>query len=117
LSLFVRSRGFRIFLLTVIALWFGVVVPVHPRGMIRLGGGGEARSCCHREGKRPAKDSKPDPSQCAICQFVATLDLPAAIGFALPPMGFVEAVELPARREAPWREWEVLTLERAPPMA
>ena len=26
-----RSRGFRIFLLTVIALWFGVVVPVHPR--------------------------------------------------------------------------------------
>jgi hypothetical protein len=26
-------------------------------------------------------------------------------------------VELPARGEAPWREWDVLTLERAPPMA
>jgi hypothetical protein len=52
-----------------------------------------------------------------VCQFVATLDLPAAIGFELPPLGFVEAVELPARGEAPWMEWGVLTLERAPPMA
>ena len=112
----VRNRAFRIFLLAVIAAWFGVVVPLHPRGVIKLGGA-SARSCCHRGSDSKHPDSKPDPSECAVCHFVGTLDLPPAIGLELPPLGLVELLVIPAPQEAPCLEWGVPSVERAPPMA
>jgi hypothetical protein len=121
----VRTRFFRIWLLALIAVWFGVVVPLHPRGAIQLGGGGGAstdcavRTCCHPAA--PAgHDSKPkpaDPAGCAICHFLATLDLPPAIGMDVPPLGLVDELIPPSSQAAPILARVNPSSERGPPVA
>jgi hypothetical protein len=117
----VRCRAFRIFLLALITVWFGVVVPLHPRGAIRLGGSACAGSsgggsCCHKN--RPTDSpSKPDPSECAICHFLAALDLPPAFGLDVPKLGLVDDLKL-STPIAPAKVAYLLPVsERGPPTA
>lgn len=115
-----RGRAFRVFLLALIAVWFGVVVPLHPRGAIKLGGecGPSAKACCHAD-KSSGRDSKPKPadSQCAICHFLAALDLPSSIGMDVPPLGLIEQVKPPAPQAAPVIAYLSPASERGPPTA
>jgi hypothetical protein len=103
----------------VMTVWFGVVVPLHPRGIIKLGGacaemGG--RACC-RQDSHATHDSKPKPadSSCAICYFVATLDLPPAMGMDVPALGLAEQVVAAVVRGTPVIEWVDACSERGPP--
>jgi hypothetical protein len=118
----VRHRAFRFLLLSLITIWFGVVVPLHPRGAIKLGGGecggSSFKTCCHAD-KTGGGDSKPKPAgpQCAICHFLATLDLPADIGMDVPPLGLVEQIEPPAPQAAPVIAYLSPASERGPPIA
>ncbi len=116
-----RGRAFRFLLLLLIAVWFGVVVPLHPRGAIKLGGGGcgsDVKACCHTD-KAGDSHSKPKPadSQCAICNFLATLDLPPSIGMDVPPLGLIEHVTPPAPQSAPVIACLSPASERGPPTA
>jgi hypothetical protein len=117
----VRTRLFRIWLLALIAVWFGVVVPVHPRGAIQLGGPSHcaARTCCHPGGPI-GHDSKPkpaDPAGCAICHFLATLDLAPAMGMDVPPLGLVDELIHPLPQAAPVMALADPSSERGPPIA
>ena len=101
-------------------MWFGVVVPLHPRGIIKLGGScGDAggRACCQAT-KASGHDSKQKPADpnCAICYFVATLDLPPAMGMDVPPLGLVAEAILPAMQATPVIAWGDAFLERGPPI-
>jgi hypothetical protein len=118
----VRNRAFRIFLLATIAVWFGVVVPLHPRGVIKLGGScagvASGRSCCP-PGKTTPQDSQPnkpfDP-QCAVCHFIATMDVPPVMGLDVPAPGLVSVLPLPAPSDAPVIRFAVTRFERGPPL-
>ena len=115
-----RSRAFRIFLLALVTVWFGVVVPLHPRGAIKLGGsacaGANSKSCCHND--RPTKsDSKPNPAECAICHFLAALDLPPALGMDVPALGLVDELKLAAPIAATMAAHVLPVSERGPPIA
>jgi hypothetical protein len=104
-----------------IATWFGVMVPLHPRGAIKLGGGGcraDARACCHpdKAGQSHSRN-KPADSQCAICHFLAALDLPTGIGMDVPPLGGVDQVEPDAPLTAPTVASLSAASERGPPIA
>jgi hypothetical protein len=116
----VRSRAFRICLLTLITVWFGVVVPLHPRGAIKLGGsacaGTSGKACCHNRAPSDP-DSKPNPSQCAICHFLAVLDLPPAIGFDVPALGLSDELEFPAPVAVTTAADLLPVSERGPPTA
>ncbi len=125
--------------------WFGVLVPVHNRGQITLGGpraAATATACCPGEAKaRPAvaachpvkpaaaetparanaadapPDDAPAAGDCAVCHFIAALDLPAPVLLDAPPLG---AARPPARFGLP--EPARLALihacrERGPPVA
>lgn len=117
-----RCRSLRIALLVVIAAWFGVVVPLHPRGIVRLAGACEAegRACCRPVGtstrEDPSKSKHVPVDGCAVCQFVATLDLPPAIGIDVPPLGLIEQLNVPAPLEAPVIAWGDAHPERGPPI-
>jgi hypothetical protein len=119
----VRGRCFRILLLVTITLWFGVVVPLHPRGVIKLGGSCAAtsgKSCCApAKGTTPqdSKSNKPFDPQCAVCHFVATLDLPPAIGLDVPALGFVSVIPPVAPSDAPVLPFTPTWSERGPPVA
>lgn len=105
-----KSRGLRILLIGVFSLWFGVIVPGHERGAIRVAGSdahcNDASAVCHvapvvqkpscshcpTTGKpltqetAPAKPKPVDPSShCAICKFIGVLDAPVMVTFDLPP--------------------------------
>ena len=115
-----RGRAFRIFLLTLITVWFGVVVPLHPRGAIRLGGsacgGSSAKACCH--GNQPADSpSKPKPAECATCHFLAALDLPPSLSLDVPALGLVDELKI-STPVAPAMVAHLLPVsERGPPIA
>ena len=78
-------------------VWFGVLVPVHNRGEIRLPGAAtsEAKPApapaghCHAtapsEGRPPCHDPAGESGgSCAVCYFIAGLDAP-------PPVTLIEA--------------------------
>ena len=113
-----HSSAFRILLLALLAAWFGVLLPVHVRGQIKLPGARpEAKHCCARDvpsrqdpGETPARSD-----DCAVCHYLAGLDMPAVFVIDVRPLGRVdEPVPTPLTsifRAAPPR----LHLGRAPP--
>ena len=129
-----RSAALRWIVLAFTCAWFGVLVPIHQRGSIQLPGGGT--SCCetkktetaqadvpacHRKPVAPADDHDAPPakpaSNCAVCYFVAALDLPAPVLLTVPPLGPAEPLptfDLPTPAE---REYIATCLERGPPLA
>jgi hypothetical protein len=90
-----RHRAINWLVLGFAALWFNVVLPVHKRGQITLGGPPESRShgCCKtaapattnaaaaNKGHCPVPGSRPSP--CAVCFYMAGLCTP-------PPVTVVE---------------------------
>jgi hypothetical protein len=116
----VRGRAFRIFLLALITVWFGVVVPLHPRGAIKLGGsacaGSNGSSCCHKDGPTDSP-AKPKPAECAICHFLAALDLPPALGLDVPALGLVDELMLSAPIAPTMVAYLLPVSERGPPTA
>src|SRR5260370_12650942 len=85
-------RLFRVVLLLFAAAWFGVVVPGHRRGQILLPG---AKSCCAAAmplrgaaPSGPTREPLPNRAACAICHFMAMLDLPVSIQQDAPVLGF-----------------------------
>src|SRR6478609_1433821 len=98
-----RSRALRIAILLFQALWFGVLVPGHRRGMIALPGEqnfselSQARSCCRVEKSKskgaPQIPCSRDPAQhCAICHLAMRLSTPPVIDIILPPCGLAEVL-------------------------
>jgi hypothetical protein len=110
-------------MLTFTALWLGVIVPVHTRGVIRLAGAApdaatDAHRCCAAPSK-PAQDNSPpcsgDKQSCAICYFIATLDLPPADDLDLAPTGRVEPAIVVVDHATPSVDHPLLIHGRAPP--
>jgi hypothetical protein len=118
-----------------LALWFGVIVPGHKRGLVLLPGGerpttsqstsgepcplakimGTNGSCCPAP---PSRSPAPLPvSHCAICYIVGVLDVPPPPDFAPGPQELLAIL--------PWPEPVVVDsvsipqtyLGRAPPIA
>jgi len=118
--LMLRARSFKLLLLAFMALWLGVIVPVHTRGQIKLAGAApvEGHSCCAAGAKESSpKDSIPcsDRQACAVCYFIATLDLPPVFELNVQPTGLVCLVELSPETIAPAIDLQLPIHERAPP--
>src|SRR5688500_19086950 len=81
------SKGPRIFLLVLLAVWYGAVLPGHTRGVVQLPGTSREPSagCCDDKQSRnpdaPAKRS----TNCAVCHYMASLSTPPPLdpGIAL----------------------------------
>jgi len=89
-----RGRRLRIFLLGVMSVWLGAVVPAHPRGVIPLPGSAvpEGRAACCANKDDSGRHRTP-PRSCAVCQWMATLDVPPAQQWDLgPPRGVIDEV-------------------------
>jgi hypothetical protein len=123
-----RSRTLRIAILIFQALWLGVLVPGHRRGVVALPGEqnfaafSSERSCCAVDGSEhrhlPQVPCSRDPAKhCAICHLAMRLSTPPAIDIVLPPCGLAEVRPL-SSFDAPA---SILTLPtydgRAPPSA
>jgi hypothetical protein len=92
-----RSRGLRWVVLAFTCLWFGVLLPVHQRGRITLPGAecaaasaltaaaAASHSCCPTPGHKSPDAPAPDSRACAVCYYIATLDLPPAMGLEIAP--------------------------------
>ena len=95
------GRIFRINLLIFLAVWFGVIVPGHQRGAIKLPGAEQAENCCRltRDGATPDKTPAPrqDPGRhCAICYIAGLLEQPTTIdlpAIELRPLGELAVAE------------------------
>ena len=122
------SRLLRWMVLGFTCLWFGVLLPVHQRGQIQLPGAAPrvaGPSCCnhsdasrHRsthDGKQqPAKPSNPE--NCAVCHFIAGLDVPPPVTWYVERQGLVESVPAEQHVAVPHRA-EILPFHgRAPPV-
>lgn len=120
-----RRPALRWLVLLFTCAWFGVLLPVHNRGAIQLPGS-PGPTCCQRVTspskpchQTPGKDCPPGKpaGNCAVCYFVAGLDLPVPVMLDVPPLGPAEPVarfELPAPAE---REHTRARCERGPPLA
>ena len=78
------GKGSRIFLLALLAVWYGAVLPGHTRGVVQLPGSARAAEggCCdHEPSDAPAKPA----SNCAVCHYMAALSAPPPLehGIAL----------------------------------
>jgi hypothetical protein len=123
-----QSLALRWFVLLFTVAWFGVLVPIHQRGAIQLPGSPVSSCCVHKNDGTAAKACHGEPQQsqnptrnssgnCAVCFFVAGLDLPAPVMLDVPPLGPAEPVaqfDLPVPAE---REHIRTHFERGPPLA
>ena len=120
-----QSRALRIAVLAWVGLWFGLIVPWHTRGAVQLPGNnaaGPAFTTCCAPSKPANSNSKDAPlnqggpaSNCAVCHFIATLDVAAPTIFYEPFLG-TAAIAATVRPIAPCTP--VLTRvppERGPP--
>lgn len=99
-----RSRGLRVAILLLQAVWFNAIVPGHQRGMVALPGETcaacqpDTDACCPemaapKPPQRKAPASGDPASHCAICHFAAALSTPPAIEFSPPPLTFLQSIE------------------------
>jgi hypothetical protein len=129
-----------------LALWFGVIVPGHKRGLVLLPGGeppvqtkpasaetcplagvmvGTTRGCCPGSSVpvSPTAPGSPDgPSKmpvthCAICYLAGVLDVPPAPDFAPKPLELLEILPWPAPVAVDPQPSLQTYLGRAPPVA
>lgn len=120
-----QSRALRIAVLAWVGLWFGLLVPWHTRGAVQLPGknaSGPSFTTCCATSKPDDTASQESPldkggpaSNCAVCHFIATLDIPLPTVFYEPLSGTV-AIADAVRPIAP--HTPVLTRvppERGPP--
>ena len=129
-----RSRSLRILLIGIFSLWFGIIVPGHERGAIRVAGAdaNEAgdgschtvkKSACDHcptqsvpSGDQPAK-APSDPSQhCAICKFIGVLDAPTIITFDLPAVYLLSVLDPPTFECVRGVDHFFISCSRGPPL-
>ena len=114
-------------------LWFGVLVPVHNRGEITLGG--TANACthhvtraslppCHAAAAIPSSQDHDCPADaprpkgaCAVCFFIAGLDAPPPVTLIETRLGFAGAAPAPAPHDLPAARVTLPFHSRAPPAA
>lgn len=109
-----RQRAIRILALVWVLAWFGVILPGHQRGVVRLPGlAGEATAetsdstanrgtqpcpLCVSEPSTGDDDSRSVPVRggcCALCQFMATLSTPPVFAFDPPDMDLLDLLAAP----------------------
>ena len=123
------GRWFHKTMLAAAVLWFGMVLPGHERGAIRVPGAQSKsadttaceRTCCHRTSSNPDERGIPESpidsgGDCAVCHLIGTLDTPTP-----PILAPVQADLIALVATAPTRS--VATIEspfrhsgRAPPL-
>lgn len=110
------SRFLRWMVLGFACLWFGMLVPIHQRGMIQLPGpsradattpqashcsrSGDVNAPCHKRqaasSERDGEKTPPVEGNCAVCHFI--------VGLHAPPPVTVYVARLGLLREAPTEE-------------
>ncbi len=132
-----RSETVQKYAILWLALWFGVIVPGHKRGLVLLPGGqppaktqsstGEpcplaqimalSGSCCPGS-KSPSNTPGPDVpvSHCAVCYLTGVLDVPPLPDFAPKPLELVQALPWPSPDEVDSIRALQTYLGRAPPL-
>ena len=113
-------------------LWFGVLVPVHNRGEIRLPGAGPAadatcahRCCDHATAPEPQHgggtpchdDGSRKGGSCAVCFFIAGLDAPPPVTMIEARLGLVGACEIHRPDDLPAARVILPFHSRGPPTA
>lgn len=83
-----RFRPFHLFLLLFEFCFLNIVIPVHTRGMVTMGGSGSCCCCCHKS--KPHAPTPADEKNCAICNFAAHLMLPPPVDCRLAALGSAE---------------------------
>ncbi|MFI4859096.1 MAG: hypothetical protein ACIAXF_00300 [Phycisphaerales bacterium JB063] len=87
------------------ALWMGVVMPGHTRGVVRLPGMADTQDapscCCNTDSTcdlgAQDEDAPADPAKCcAVCYFNATLNTPPPLTFYTPYLGQLDEIEYAA---------------------
>lgn len=119
-------RTLRIALLIVETVWLGFLVPIHTRGQIAPAGylaatesraGAQTATCCEPQSNPAKRDRPPTRARpCAVCQFIATMDLPPALVWIEPPSAPAPELTVVVDSQQPdstvaWRP----DLARAPP--
>jgi hypothetical protein len=102
-------RPLRIALLVIETLWLSVLMPVHTRGQIAAPGAASDRqhaACCTRHDSSPRSDAPSTPpaqrpGPCAVCQFIAALQLPAPISLEPPRLDEAPLAIVPELHEKP----------------
>src|SRR3954468_19055953 len=100
------SRLLRWMVLGFTCLWFGVLLPVHQRGQIQLPGSAARVGACARCGRpeapahkgEPAKSAPKDPGNCAVCHFIAGLNVPPPVTVYVVRLGLTNVI--PVERPA-----------------
>ena len=102
--------------------WFGLIVPIHNRGQIRLDEA-DVGGCCHKScaSETDPSDQAPvspeDPvGHCAVCFLVAHLDVPAATGLTLFPCAMVEVSACTVERRPASIPDRSVDSDRGPPI-
>jgi len=110
-----NSTTFHKFAVIWLALWFGVIVPGHKRGLVLLPGGNEASpvttqagepcplakymasngTCCPSSQPTDSSDPQTPVTHCAICYLAGVLDVPAVPDLAPKPLELVQVLAWP----------------------
>lgn len=135
-----RMRGSTFHKLAIVwlALWFGVIVPGHKRGLVLLPGGeplqtkpanaetcplagimvGTTGSCC--PGSKPPSPTAPNPgmpvTHCAICYLAGVLDVPTPPDLAPKPLALLDILPWPGPVAVDSHSSLQTYLGRAPPL-
>jgi hypothetical protein len=112
-----QRRLGRIFLLLFVTAWFGVAAPLHPRGVVTMGGAAQPdHKCCPSKRKCPEKNTPRPAVPCAICHFLATLDIPVAFSVHIAPLGLTDIRRVDAPEAVQVAVVANPTSERGPPI-
>ncbi len=131
-------RSTTLYKLTIIwlALWFGVIVPGHTRGVVRVPGAepppqpsanevcplaqmfsGTSRCGCPKPSRAPGGSPLTPAGSCAICQIIAVLNAPDPVDVGPPSPQLLDVLPWPAPRVAQRPEFEHIYFGRGPPAA
>ena len=86
------QKQLRFIVLIFACLWYGLILPAHQRGAIRLPetAGEQRHACCEQKRSPDGKPAKSDPvSHCAVCQLVSVTAPPPPICFDVVPLGLL----------------------------
>ncbi len=136
-----QPETFRKLAVVWLALWFGVIVPGHKRGLVLLPGGtgsGQTRSaaaskvnepcplaeimgtngsCCPSSNKPSDEGPGAPVTHCAICYLTGVLDVPPSPDFAPRPLELVQVLPWPEPAAVESIPASQTYLGRAPPVA
>ena len=123
-----RRRAVNWLVLGFAALWFNVVLPVHKRGQITLGGGPPAsrsHACCKTNPEAtvkspkshcPAPESRP-AGPCAVCFYMAGLCTPPPVTVVERRLGYAGQTRVAAHCAPDLARFSLPLNSRAPPLA